>query len=278
MSIEWRETDHLIVETRPIASRAGRLRRAWNAASSNAATGTQIGAVLLLLSGWLIYVVLPSTPASAQRPVTIIAQAVNAPAPDLQEALAREKLAEALLDAERHPNRRTEPQIQVLAAPSSAAKSDASVAGSNADEAPVPATAPQQAARKMEPESVQPGALQDQSTEVVSTIVTSPKSDPVKLSDAPPLDPETRKGLRDRAIQMIRHGDIAGARVTIGRLEREGDPAGLLLLARTYDVKVLARLGVLGIKGDAARAMQLYKRAADAGNKEAEEALKAAAE
>ena len=60
-------------------------------------------------------------------------------------------------------------------------------------------------------------------------------------------------------------GDVAGARAFLERAAEAGDPRALMVLGDTYDSGTLARLGALGIRGDAARAHDYYARALAAG-------------
>jgi hypothetical protein len=60
-------------------------------------------------------------------------------------------------------------------------------------------------------------------------------------------------------------GDVAGARAFLERAAEAGDSRALVVLGDTYDSATLARLGALGIRGDATRAHDYYARALAAG-------------
>jgi len=60
-------------------------------------------------------------------------------------------------------------------------------------------------------------------------------------------------------------GDVAAARAFLERAADGGDTRALLVLGDTYDPATLARLGVVGIRGDASRARDYYARALSAG-------------
>ena len=60
-------------------------------------------------------------------------------------------------------------------------------------------------------------------------------------------------------------GDIAGARAFLERAAEAGDTRALLVLGDTYDPSTLARMGAVGLKGDATRARDYYSRALAAG-------------
>ena len=64
-----------------------------------------------------------------------------------------------------------------------------------------------------------------------------------------------------RADAIFRSGDVSGARLLLERASEAGDARALFLLAETYDPRVLSTLRTRGIRGDAARAEELYARA-----------------
>jgi hypothetical protein len=72
-----------------------------------------------------------------------------------------------------------------------------------------------------------------------------------------------------RARDLIARGDISGARLLLERAASGADPRALMALAETYDPAMLSRWGARGLKGDTAKARNLYQRAAEAGVAEA---------
>lgn len=80
---------------------------------------------------------------------------------------------------------------------------------------------------------------------------------------------EEAQRLAARATNLLKAGDIAGARLLLARASSSGEARGTFLLAETYDPKVLARWNVRGIKADPEKAKALYRQAADAGLVEA---------
>jgi hypothetical protein len=80
----------------------------------------------------------------------------------------------------------------------------------------------------------------------------------------PPQTEETKERM-NRAVVMIRQGDIAGARVLLSRLARSGDSFAAFALAQTYDPTMLKKWGVLGIKADADQAQKFYQQALEGG-------------
>ena len=75
--------------------------------------------------------------------------------------------------------------------------------------------------------------------------------------------------LTTRAAELLRLGDISGARLLLGRAAASGDARAIFALAETYDPNRLAALGVRGIRGDPERAKALYAEALAEGVAEA---------
>jgi len=76
-----------------------------------------------------------------------------------------------------------------------------------------------------------------------------------------------------RAQDQIREGDISGARLVLERALASGSAQAAFTLAQTYDPQVLSEWRARGIKGDVARARQLYQRASEQGIIEAKERM-----
>lgn len=75
----------------------------------------------------------------------------------------------------------------------------------------------------------------------------------------------------DMAAAMVKHGDIAGARVVLGKLERIGNGRAAFELAQTFDPRVLESWNVRGMRADADRARTLYEEAYRLGIAEAQD-------
>ena len=80
------------------------------------------------------------------------------------------------------------------------------------------------------------------------------------------LDPEEIAVLLKRGKDLIAHGDIAAARVTLKRAAEANDAEAALALASTYDPFVLRELKVYGFSADAAMARAWYEKAKDLGS------------
>jgi hypothetical protein len=83
------------------------------------------------------------------------------------------------------------------------------------------------------------------------------------------LDRDEISILVKRGQELVTQGDIAGGRLLLRRAAEAGDPQAMQALGGTYDAAVLARLKVIGVAPDEARARAWYERAAAAGAPEA---------
>jgi hypothetical protein len=86
---------------------------------------------------------------------------------------------------------------------------------------------------------------------------------PTSATDASANDRALR--LRAQGLVALAGGDVAGARAFLECAAEAGDARALLVLGDTYDPATLARMGAVGLKGDAARARDYYARALSAG-------------
>ena len=84
-----------------------------------------------------------------------------------------------------------------------------------------------------------------------------------------PLLPDTNEiaALVKRGKDFAAHGDLISARLLLQRAAEAGSSAeAALALGETFDPLVFQRLGVIGIKPDAASARKWYQRAAELGS------------
>jgi hypothetical protein len=102
-----------------------------------------------------------------------------------------------------------------------------------------------------------------------------PKDDRAMPAVSPSLGAATAETaiLVNRGEQMLASGDIVGARQFFERAVARGDAAGACGIGKTYDPLVLRQLPVIGFAPDPRRAAGWYKRAADAGSREASQLL-----
>jgi hypothetical protein len=78
------------------------------------------------------------------------------------------------------------------------------------------------------------------------------------------VSPEAAR-LMAHARLLLELGDVVTARVALERAAESGSPLAEFALAETYDPTVLSAWGAVGTRGDAAKAQQLYARAAAGG-------------
>jgi hypothetical protein len=88
------------------------------------------------------------------------------------------------------------------------------------------------------------------------------------------LPPDKVASLLKRGQDLIAAGDVASGRVMLAYLAEAGDAKASFMLAGTFDAAVLARLGVVGVQPDPARASAWYARAAEQGSSEAAQRLR----
>lgn len=106
-------------------------------------------------------------------------------------------------------------------------------------------------------------------------VVTPPAPSAVAPAPKPRTGPSQAEisAFTTRARELIKSGDIAGARLLLERAASGEDGPALLALAETYDPTVLSRWGVIGMRPDVERARSLYQKAADHGVPDAKERI-----
>jgi hypothetical protein len=97
----------------------------------------------------------------------------------------------------------------------------------------------------------------------------------VLASSGTPAASEEARRLCAQGLVALAQGSIASARAYLQRAVEAGDARALLALGETYDPVTLARIGVRGLKGDAARARDYYAQALAAGLSVARERMAA---
>jgi len=90
----------------------------------------------------------------------------------------------------------------------------------------------------------------------------------VQVPSGPSTAPNEQR-LIERAESLLKMSDISGARLILDRAMAAGSARAAFLLAQTYDPRVLDEWRVVGIKGDPAKAQELYARAQAGGIREA---------
>jgi hypothetical protein len=87
------------------------------------------------------------------------------------------------------------------------------------------------------------------------------------------LDPEEIELLMKKGEQFLAAGDVVAARIALQRAAQAGDGNAAVVLGATYDPTELAKLGVVGISADVAKARSWYEKAEKFGSPEARRRL-----
>jgi hypothetical protein len=90
-------------------------------------------------------------------------------------------------------------------------------------------------------------------------------------SDSPELKDAELSRLLSKANELIRPGDVSGARLLLERALETGSAEAAFYLAQTYDPRILDSWNVQGISADAEKARALYQRAHEGGLTKAKE-------
>lgn len=138
------------------------------------------------------------------------------------------------------------------------------------DTSAIPAIEPAPVVIAALPSATQPLLIAPKPAEPVqSPLETGDRSNPATRTSG------TDDRLVDRADELLRRGDVSGARLLLERSLTSGNARAVFLMAETFDPNVLAELRVIGMRGDAAKAQELYARARDLGVARAGERLEA---
>jgi TPR repeat protein len=87
------------------------------------------------------------------------------------------------------------------------------------------------------------------------------------------LDAEEIATLVGRGTDLIKSGDLAGARLLLRRAAEAGSASAALTLGTTFDPLVIRELGAFGVVPDVAQARQWYEKAAVLGSDAAPQRL-----
>jgi TPR repeat protein len=132
----------------------------------------------------------------------------------------------------------------------------------------------------VEPSQVEPAAGPPAST-AIEPVARTPLEPPAPpAAAAPPASPPLPKAstesldterLMRRGHALLQEGDVAAARLFFDRAAAGGHAPAFTALGQSYDPLELRRLGVIGIKGDPGRALELYRAANTAGDASAQQ-------
>jgi outer membrane biosynthesis protein TonB len=162
-----------------------------------------------------------------------------------------------------HGEDAAQPQVAVSVAPAEAPK-PAPAPQARVAEAPKPV----EAARPAEP----PKAVEPKREAKVEAPAPAP-AEPAP-APAPTASSEELAALIARGDQLLATGDIAAARVFYERAAEDGSAAAATAAGKTYDPIYLEEMHARGIRGDASKAAEWYRRASAAGDTQADFRLK----
>ena len=132
------------------------------------------------------------------------------------------------------------------------------------------AQAPAQMQAQMQVQAPPPG--------MTTAALEPPRVDEPAVAPPPPPAPgisfDEASRMMVRAASLVRQGQIGSARALLELATRSRDPQAYLALADTYNPRMLARWHAIGITGDEARALALYRQAAEGGITEANARLR----
>jgi hypothetical protein len=189
----------------------------------------------------------------------------------VQASQARDAAAEAelrqVLDRERERSQALEQEVASLTASAQEHQARGAAAGTEASEL---RKALEDERERNQSLAREHAALTEKLASIQSTqSIPSPAQNGTTASrggaqaNSSPLDlrvsPSNANPLVARAAALLRSGDIVAARLLLERAA--GDASAVFLLAQTFDPRVLASLGVIGVRGDARKAEELYARA-----------------
>ena len=151
---------------------------------------------------------------------------------------------------------------------------------STAARAPNPLSQPETAPNDLRPPAAEPRTAKSSAGEAVAMLQPGTPSAQAQFSSPAvrALDAEQIKLLMKQGEQFIAVGDVVTARTAFQRAAEAGDAKAAVALGATYDPTVLAKLGVVGISADVAKARSWYQKAEKLGSPEAKRRLEALAD
>jgi hypothetical protein len=171
---------------------------------------------------------------------------------------------------------RTRAKAEPPTAKSSEAVAMAQADSSGARGAPSPSGQPETATNDLRTlEKAKPRAAISSAGETVAMLQsgTPGAQDPLSSPAVRALDVEQIKLLMKQGEQFIAAGDVVTARIAFQRAAEAGDAQAAVALGATYDPTVLAKLGVVGISADIAKARSWYEKAEKRGSPDAKQRL-----
>jgi hypothetical protein len=209
----------------------------------------------------------PSTAAEVETPPELPALPAvedRTEEPQVKVAAAAPTAAANMKLAATEPAKLPEPEAEVIVQPAAAPKVEMDIEEPQAVVAAEPAT-------EAEPVAEAPAAPKAEVSAAPEPEVKVAAVDPLVVSTMQPAEVSTPAAtssdatLISRGDSLMFIGEIIGARSFYNRAYDRGDAAAALSIARTYDPLVYAKLNVMGLKPNAEKALEWYRKAEAAG-------------
>ncbi|HUN45731.1 MAG TPA: hypothetical protein VMU85_04390 [Stellaceae bacterium] len=162
------------------------------------------------------------------------------------------------------------PQVEPAAAPDKAGEKPEEEPAAGGASSKIELPPPPQVALAPEPRQDVPA-----SSAAAGSGAVAPSAPAPPIAVAVTLPPEEIAMLVERGGELLRTGDIVGARFSYERAAAGGSGDAATGAGKTYDPLYLVSAGVRGIQGDPGRAASWYRKGAAAGNAEAQQRLRA---
>jgi hypothetical protein len=209
---------------------------------------------------------MPPDPVLSDRLTNYAAELAEAIAAERQQALERERERADQLARELARMREEIGALRARAAPRWGELNALPLPSPAAPEAPPsPSEPPAVVEAAPAPPAVQVRAEPPStaSTQVSPPASVRPPTAPAETVAPPAQQPAetlspSHQRLIDRATTLIKAHDISGARLVLERAMSEGSARATYLLAQTYDPQMLRSWAVIGLRGDPAKANELY--------------------
>lgn len=178
------------------------------------------------------------------------------------------------------------PQLENAASPGKSTVSQPIFVANSAQAKPHPAAEAAAPATPITATPIAPAAVDDEAT-AKAKLAMALQASPAPAASSQPATrsmtfaattapaSESARRLCAQGLIALAAGDVVGARLYLERAADSGDVRAFMVLGETYDPASLARMGVLGLKGDAARARDYYAKALAAGMGAARERMAA---
>lgn len=260
------------------AERDGALRAPWRASSLEPVVMPEPPKPEFGAPGWGVFLRLSGAVGVAAAVALFVTGAV--PLPSIDISLSPDE-ATNVASAAPTADGAIEPKHPAVVAAASPSVLPAAVSAAHAS---APAAVPDAPAAKPAPSAVLPSEVLTAfaAADAASASAALPRRGPMVASAPAPaaavapaapklrtIAPDELEGLIKRGEALLSQGDISSARLLLQRAAEAGDAPAALMLAGTYDAAELARMNVIGVAPDHAKAKHWYTKAIERGSAEA---------